>query len=67
MSVNQSESNRELVEGRDYVKPLSGLNIKVNIDCSEALKGLKAVTREAKKLTSALKELQEVNEGEENE
>jgi hypothetical protein len=52
------ESNKELVEGRDYIKPLSGLNIKVNVDCSEALKGLKAITREAKKATAALKELE---------
>jgi D-serine deaminase-like pyridoxal phosphate-dependent protein len=33
--------------------------ISVDIDCSEALKGLKAVTREAKKATSALQELEE--------
>jgi hypothetical protein len=31
----------------------------VEIDCSDALKGLKAVTREAKKATSALQELEE--------
>lgn len=33
--------------------------IKIDVDCSEALKGLKAVTREAKKATAALKELEE--------
>ncbi len=31
----------------------------VDIDCSDALKGLKAVQREAKKATAALKELEE--------
>ncbi|TGA95534.1 hypothetical protein E4665_17890 [Sporolactobacillus shoreae] len=38
-------------------KPISELTVKVNIDCSDALKGLKAVQREAKKATQALKEL----------
>jgi hypothetical protein len=33
--------------------------ISVDIDCSSALKGLKAVTREAKKETSALQEFEE--------
>jgi hypothetical protein len=36
-----------------------GLSIHLNVDCSEALTGLKAVTREAKKATAALKELEE--------
>ena len=31
----------------------------VDIDCSDALKGLKAIQREAKKATQALKELEE--------
>jgi hypothetical protein len=39
---------------------INSLNVKVNVDCSEALKGLKAVTRAAKKATAALKELDEV-------
>jgi hypothetical protein len=38
---------------------ISALNVKVNVDCSEALKGLKALTRAAKKATTALKELDE--------
>lgn len=33
--------------------------LKVNVDVSEAIKGLKAVQREAKKATAALKELEE--------
>ncbi|MFJ5713128.1 hypothetical protein [Neobacillus sp. NPDC093127] len=33
------------------------LKVKIDVDCSEALKGLKAVTRAAKKATAALKEL----------
>lgn len=35
-------------------------NLTVDIDCSEALKGIKAITREAKNATAALKELDEV-------
>jgi hypothetical protein len=38
-------------------KDVSALNVKVNVDVAEALKGLKAVTRAAKKATAALKEL----------
>jgi Zn-finger nucleic acid-binding protein len=40
-------------------KNLSSLRVKIDIDCSDALKGLKAVTRAAKKATDALKELEE--------
>lgn len=32
---------------------------KLDVDCEDALKGLKAITREAKKATEALKELDE--------
>lgn len=42
-------------------KPSSGRSIgtlKVDIDCSDALTGLKAIQREAKKATAALKELE---------
>jgi hypothetical protein len=47
MSVNnQSESNK----------------YRIDVDVSEALKGLKAVTREAKKATEALKELKVVQD-----
>ncbi|NEY99253.1 hypothetical protein [Heyndrickxia shackletonii] len=35
------------------------LEVKVDVDCTEALKGLKAITRAAKKATAALKELEE--------
>ncbi|WML44076.1 hypothetical protein [Neobacillus sp. PS3-40] len=34
-------------------------SIKLDIDCSEALKGLKAIQREARKATTSLKELVE--------
>ncbi|MGM8213556.1 hypothetical protein ACLIBH_12335 [Virgibacillus sp. W0430] len=46
------------------IPPIQGENSKsvgsfhVDIDCSNALKGLKAVQREAKKATAALKELE---------
>lgn len=38
---------------------LSALRVKLDVDCSEALKGLKAVTRAAKVATAAIKELAE--------
>jgi hypothetical protein len=37
----------------------NALSVRIDVDCSEALKGLKAVTRAAKKATAALKELEE--------
>jgi hypothetical protein len=43
----------------DTKPPRSVGALTVEIDCSDALKGLKAVTREAKKATAALKELEE--------
>lgn len=36
---------------------LSGLSVKVDVDVSEAISGLKAIQREAKKATAALAEL----------
>lgn len=39
-------------------RELSGLHVKVNIDVSEALVGLKAIQREAKRATAALGELE---------
>jgi hypothetical protein len=41
------------------VKEKSIGTLKVDVDCSDALRGLKAVTREAKKAAAALKELEE--------
>lgn len=43
-------------------KDLSALTIKVDVDCSDALKGLKAVTREVKKVSAALEELDRLKE-----
>ncbi|MDF2534398.1 MAG: hypothetical protein K0R18_555 [Bacillales bacterium] len=48
--ADERESNKNLI---------SKQSIKIDIDCSDALKGLKAVTREAKNATSALKEFEE--------
>jgi DNA-directed RNA polymerase subunit RPC12/RpoP len=39
-------------------KPISELTVKVNIDCSDALKGLKAVQREIRKTVVSFKDLQ---------
>lgn len=43
-----------------HSKPISELTVKVNIDCADAIKGLKAVQREARGATQALKELSHV-------
>ncbi|MDR9852907.1 hypothetical protein RJP21_04735 [Paenibacillus sp. VCA1] len=39
-------------------RELSDLTVKINVDIAEALTGLKAVQREAKKATQALRELE---------
>lgn len=38
---------------------IRGISIEVDIDASDAMKGLKAIQREARKATAALKELEE--------
>lgn len=48
---NQSVANKKIV---DY---------EINVKCDEALKGLKAVQREARKATEALKQLNGIQEG----
>ncbi|GIQ63696.1 hypothetical protein PACILC2_22640 [Paenibacillus cisolokensis] len=40
-------------------RALGEINVKVNADVSDALRGLKAIQREAKKATQALAELRE--------
>jgi hypothetical protein len=40
-----------------------GLNVKVNVDVSEAISGLKALQREAKRATADLRELEAVTNG----
>lgn len=44
-------------------RELSGLHVKINIDVSEALVGLKAIQREAKRATAALRELESTING----
>jgi hypothetical protein len=46
------------LESREFKRRSMG-SLTVDIECSEALTGLKAITREAKKATDALKELEE--------
>lgn len=41
----------------DKLRELNGLTIKVDVDVTAAISGLKAVQREAKKATQALAEL----------
>ncbi|MBO1003751.1 hypothetical protein [Pseudogracilibacillus auburnensis] len=48
------------VGGVDYATPGKDLTVKVTADVSDALKGLKAIQREARKATAALKELEQV-------
>lgn len=43
---------------RELSKESTALRVKVNVDISEALTGLKALQREAKKATQALRELE---------
>lgn len=37
----------------------SELTVKVNLDCEEVIKGLKAIQREAKEATKSLRELED--------
>lgn len=46
----------------DKTTPSKGLTVKVDIDVSEALKGLKAVQRETKNTVRALKEVEELSD-----
>lgn len=47
----------------DNVKTVGELTCKVDVDISEALTGLKALQREAKKATQVLRELEEAQKG----
>jgi hypothetical protein len=38
------------------------MKVKLNVDCSEALKGLKAIRREAEKASKALEKLKKIQE-----
>lgn len=63
--ANKSESIEEVMErcnGVSTEQKKDALSIKVNIDVSEALKGLKAVQREAKKTARALREVEELSD-----
>jgi hypothetical protein len=44
-------------------RELSGLTVKVKVDVAEAITGLKALQREAKKATAALRELEAAQQG----
>jgi predicted CopG family antitoxin len=50
----------ENYKGEDFSnkKDNTSLSIAIHVDCSEALKGLKAVTRETNRASAALKELE---------
>jgi xanthine dehydrogenase molybdopterin-binding subunit B len=46
-----------------HSKPVGELTMKLSIDCSDALKGLKAVQSQARKIAQALKDLEHVTVG----
>ncbi|SET42109.1 hypothetical protein SAMN05216389_1117 [Oceanobacillus limi] len=50
------KQSRELKEGNE--SNVGNISIKVDVDCSDALTGLKAIQREAKKATQTLRELE---------
>lgn len=51
-----NEESREVDTNKD-----GGITVKIDVDVSEALIGLKAVTREAREATKAVKELESLN------
>lgn len=51
--------NSESIEQKKYI---TAGNVKVEIDVSDAIKGLKAVQREAKKTASALREVEHLSD-----
>ncbi|CDQ39541.1 hypothetical protein [Virgibacillus salexigens] len=58
MSSSMEFKELESLKTNDKTKGID--NLKINIDCSDTLKGLKAIQREAKKTAAALKELDSV-------
>lgn len=59
MKMNEFYTIEEQKELSDRAKSVGELTAKITIDVSDALTGLKAVQREARKATQALKELEE--------
>jgi hypothetical protein len=63
MADNYNEVSRGIIvsnaNGGKVVMNSEGLFVKVNVDIAEALTGLKALQREAKETTKALRELEE--------
>lgn len=66
--ADKNETSREEIEKeldiareakRKHEKSAGDITVKVDVDISEALTGLKALQREAKKATQALRELEE--------
>jgi hypothetical protein len=67
MADNQSRESIEnsgyFVMNDDGIKASGGLSVKIDVDISEALTGLKALQREAKEATKLLRELEDVKTG----
>lgn len=47
-----------MAENHESSRALNDITVKLNVDVSEALTGLKALQREAKRATAALRELE---------
>ncbi|NRG30715.1 hypothetical protein [Niallia circulans] len=68
--ADKNETSREEIEKeldiareakKEHEKSAGNLTVKVDVDISEALTGLKALQREAKKATQVLRELEEAH------
>src|SRR5690625_4537645 len=60
-TFEQLYGNNEVKAGVDYGTKKNDMSIKITADVSNALKGLKAVQREARKTTAALKEFEQAH------
>ncbi|WP_051359544.1 hypothetical protein [Paucisalibacillus globulus] len=58
IGMSSSMEFEELESLNQSNQPRKNNDLKLNIECSEAIKGLKAIQREAKKATAALKEVE---------
>lgn len=62
MTMNMAEEKREVIA--EKAKEFGAISMKVSVDVSEALTGLKAVQREARKASQVLRELETMYESE---
>lgn len=48
----------QIRKGTLYMADIGGINVNINVNITETITGLKAIQREAKKATQALRELE---------